>query len=204
MILDWFSFFKTRFLNQKDHVVKCLGHRHRPFLLVEKKALLFYHGLEAPGSQLPGTAALRMSVRMRSLQAKGWIFLWGCALHMEQGCSFPQSLLSTVTSLISSRVILSEVAQMEGGFPNVVFMCFQEIWNKWDGCIDSVSYWIPKYRSLGCVQAVYYLQSLYNLLSILVKWGNEKHVYSSFGLRNPSWLCISVAIPINSRREELL
>lgn len=37
MILDWFSFFKTRFLNQKDHVVKCLGHRHRPFLLVEKK-----------------------------------------------------------------------------------------------------------------------------------------------------------------------
>lgn len=69
MILDSFPFLKICFFNQRDHVVKCLWHRHRSFSSCGKRALLFYHGLEALGNQLPRTTAVRLSVS-RSLQAK--------------------------------------------------------------------------------------------------------------------------------------
>lgn len=62
MTLAFFFFFPFLpcFLYQKQHVVKCLHHRHWPFLLVEKGCAV----LRWPGGQecsLPGAAALMAS-----------------------------------------------------------------------------------------------------------------------------------------------
>lgn len=48
-------------LHQKDHVVKSLLQRHWPFLLVEKKELLFYGGLEAEEPPAARAATLMVS-----------------------------------------------------------------------------------------------------------------------------------------------